>query len=225
MIPSSYEGAPKESKPYKIILLGDYGTGKTTLFHTIVTQLVPNSLKRPSNNGSHTITLPVETVSSPALVKLTHEGVKFEFSVWDTENQEKYGQLPPLYLQDADVVMYLYDITDRDTLENLPKWIEYFTDNNTDDGEVVSVVLGNKLDESVNQELAQSEVEEAFGGLVNIVDFISATDLNAVQYLMTQICGMLLVEEKPKKVLDEELKNLSFIGKNMKRVENNCFYQ
>ena len=44
------------------------------------------------------------------------EGAVYRLQLWDTAGQEKFKSLVPNYMRDADCIVFVYDITKKNTL-------------------------------------------------------------------------------------------------------------
>ncbi|VEL33787.1 unnamed protein product [Protopolystoma xenopodis] len=86
---------------FKLVLVGDGGTGKTTF------------VKRHM-----TATLGVEI---HPLDFHTTRG-KIRFNVWDTAGQEKFGGLRDGYYIQGQCAVIMFDVTSRVTYKNVPNW-------------------------------------------------------------------------------------------------------
>ena len=49
---------------------------------------------------------------------------KLKIHIWDSAGQERYRSLPQSYYRNAYGVLLVYDITDRDSFNQVEKWIE-----------------------------------------------------------------------------------------------------
>lgn len=54
---------------------------------------------------------------------LTVNNSTFRLQLWDTAGQEKYKSLVPAYLRDANAAIFVYDVTRKESLENVRKWL------------------------------------------------------------------------------------------------------
>ena len=64
--------------------------------------------------------------------------------LWDTAGQERFKSLIPGYLRDSHAIFLVYDITDKESVENLSGWIDYVKEHRGDD--VKTFIIGNKND-------------------------------------------------------------------------------
>jgi len=98
---------------YKIALLGDGGSGKTSWVHRII---------RSEFEKRYLATLGVEV--SPIVLN-TNEG-KFNLSVWDISGQDKYSNLKDGFCQNTDAAIIFFDTTSKLSFRNIKFWIDSF---------------------------------------------------------------------------------------------------
>lgn len=119
---------------FKITTVGDAGVGKTTFSLRFV--------------KSQYVEVRDSTIGSAFLTKKINSGT---IQIWDTAGQERFHSLVPMYLRDADCVIYMFDLTDLDTLENIFKiWIPV-VERITSGKNCVYYIVGTKQD--LNQNL------------------------------------------------------------------------
>ena len=73
---------------------------------------------------------------------------KFNISLFDTAGQEKFRAITFNYFKGADGIFLLYDITDRQTFDNVEMWVDSIKqaiDSNEESKNAI-VLIGNKLD-------------------------------------------------------------------------------
>jgi small GTP-binding protein len=132
---------------FKLILLGDYGVGKTTLLKRFCGEnLVDNST--PSR-------IEVKT----ALVPLEQETIQFQ--IWDTGGQERFRSLTTSYYRNAMGLMLVFDVTDRKSFEDIRHWFNearLFAPTLITRGNVV--LIGNKIDLLTQRCITNSEAED-----------------------------------------------------------------
>ena len=50
-------------------------------------------------------------------------GKKIKLQIWDTASQEKFKNIAAIYYRGGNGVLVVYDITDRESFENLNSWL------------------------------------------------------------------------------------------------------
>ena len=135
----------KESNSIKIILLGEAGCGKTNLINACC-----NIAFNPISASNLT--------SSFSEKYVTVNKTKYCLKLWDTAGQEKFRSLNNLFIKDSNICILVYDITRKQTYEELDCWKKTVTDI-LDDKPLIAVV-GNKIDLFEKEEVTEEEGEE-----------------------------------------------------------------
>jgi Ras-related protein Rab-1A len=168
-----------ETITYKIILIGDSSVGKTCLFKKLTTGVY---------SDKNISTIGIDRKSISLKIKVIENGVELEktfvIQIWDTAGQERFRSITKGYFQDSQGLLLLYDITNKDTFDNLDKWISSVKDSLGDDDKekdkYIIILLGNKLDLAVGEdrrvttEEAMKKCEECdiiWGGECSAKDF------------------------------------------------------
>lgn len=115
---------------FKIILVGDGGVGKTALMCRHLTGNYSSSI--PSTQG----------VAVHPLNFNTNRGM-VQLSCWDTAGRKELMGLADGYYLKADAVIYMFDLSDLSTFENIPKWCKSVTEVTFG---IPAVLVGNKAD-------------------------------------------------------------------------------
>jgi len=129
---------------FRICLLGDAGVGKTSL----ITRFCDDSFKMSYNN---TIGLDFRVVT------LKYKDIISKVHIWDTAGQERFRFLALNYLHNAHGFVFVYDITDKNSFNNIETWINTALDKNKKS--VANFLIGNKCDKEGERQVSQEEAE------------------------------------------------------------------
>lgn len=90
------------------------------------------------------------------------EGKTIKAQIWDTAGQERYRAITSAYYRGAVGALLVYDITKRQTFDNVLRWLRELRDHA--DSNIVIMMAGNKSDlnhlRSVAEEDGQSLAEK-----------------------------------------------------------------
>lgn len=142
---SSGEKDKNENEAIKIILIGDSGTGKTNLI------TVTAGFAFDSN------TLTTKTCSYIQKA-FTIYNTEYIVNIWDTIGQEKFRSLTKIFVKDSKIVIFVYDITNRESFESLTFWKGIVDDLSLD--KPVFGVVGNKMDLYMDEKIKEEELEK-----------------------------------------------------------------
>jgi len=128
----------------KLVLLGDMGTGKSSL----VLRFVKGQFfeYQESTIGAAFLT---QTVS------VNDSTVKFE--IWDTAGQERYHSLAPMYYRGALAAIVVYDITSVDSFNRAKSWVREL--QRQANPALVMALAGNKSDKDDERAVAAEEAQ------------------------------------------------------------------
>ncbi|KAK9060761.1 hypothetical protein SSX86_021467 [Deinandra increscens subsp. villosa] len=126
----------------KLVVLGDMGTGKTSM----VLRFVKGQFYdyQESTIGAAFFT---------QIVSINKATVKFD--IWDTAGQERYHSLAPMYYRGAAAAIVVYDITTMVSFRRAIKWIEEL--QRQGNPHLVIVLVANKADLNTNREVGIEE--------------------------------------------------------------------
>ncbi|GAO45884.1 hypothetical protein G7K_0130-t1 [Saitoella complicata NRRL Y-17804] len=130
----------------KILLIGNSSVGKSALMLRFT-----NDMWAPEESST--------TIGVDFKVKMVMVGGKpYKLTVWDTAGQERFRTLTKSYYRNAQAVLVVYDITNRATFEELPRWLKELEANTASD--IVKVLVGNKLDKDSSRAVTTEEGED-----------------------------------------------------------------
>jgi len=120
-----------ENQKYKMIFVGDQGTGKTCILNRFATNQFDEQYQT-------TIGLDFQSKN----VSIHDQDVRL--LLYDTAGQEKFRSLIPMYIRESNIILLVYDITRKESFDNIPRW---FSDVlNIKSNEAIYVLVGNKID-------------------------------------------------------------------------------
>jgi len=161
---------------YKILTVGDNGVGKTSF---VVKW--GGDVENPQNVDSRS-------------KKLTIDNKHIDCILWDTGGMERFRNITITYYRGAQAVILFYDLTNKDSFENLNVWFgdsERYTN-----GQAQLFVVGNKLDLEGERMIKEEEITE-FCESKNIKHFeASAKTGENVENIINMICSTILEKEK-----------------------------
>ena len=137
---------PKNELFYKILILGDTSVGKTC----VLTRYTDNRFEK---NYLSTIGIDYKLKN----IKLDN-GKTVKLQIWDTIGQERYRAVTKNYYKGAHGIILIYDITDRETFENVRNWIKSI--KTEADEKVVVILVGNKCDFEEKRQVSKEEGEQ-----------------------------------------------------------------
>jgi len=131
---------------FKFVVTGDSGVGKTNLI---------SRFRRDEFNMDTRATIGIEFASWTMQI----DGDKVKTNIWDTAGQERYGSiLTPAFYRGAAGAMIVYDITDRQTYDDVSKWLRILREGNTS-ADLVIMMVGNKCDLEATRVIPTEEAE------------------------------------------------------------------
>ena len=138
-------GASSSINNYKIVVIGDINVGKTSIL---------SRFRYRSFEQSYMPTLGIDFFTK----NLFYEDKTIRLILWDTAGQERFRSLIPSYLKNADCIIIVYDITNKDSFNSLTHWLND-AKNNTIEG-TIFVICGNKIDLKEKRVVTNEEIDE-----------------------------------------------------------------
>ena len=129
----------------KVILIGESGTGKTSLINATMGLKFKDVLESTTTNSfsSKTITI---------------NNKEYVLNLWDTIGQEKFRSLTKIFIKDSKIVILVYDITRKASFNDLNFWLKMIQDILGD--EPILGICGNKSDLFVKEQVKEEEVKK-----------------------------------------------------------------
>ena len=129
----------------KLMILGDSYVGKSSLLNRYCKNEFDDKYKA--------------TIGVDFQIKILNiDNKKIKLEIWDTAGMERYRILTKNYFNGSDGFIILYDITNRESFNNINNWIQQIKDLVGDD--LKCILFGNKSDLNKEREVNINEGKE-----------------------------------------------------------------
>lgn len=158
---------------YKVVLVGDSSVGKTTLAYWLLRN-------RKSNEHTPTIgaafmvkdmRLSVKNIIGkdsekfgtvvPRFSEFNNSEVNVKLNIWDTAGQERFNAITRMYYRNTNGCVFVFDVTNRKSFDNLNYWIKDYRDNNSGADGII-IIIANKCDNPANKWCVDQKELESF---------------------------------------------------------------
>ena len=201
-----------QNKTTKVVLIGDSGVGKTC----IISRFISNEFEKnlDSTDGASYGT---KELYLPKLKK------KIILDIWDTAGQERYKSLTKFFYKDAQIIIMVYDITKKQTFENLKnqwyKEIQELSEKN-----YILAIVGNKSDLYETEQISEKEAREFAESINAIFELTSAQNNSGIQQLFEDVGMKYLAPDFQEKIEEEQKEkkvetNIKITKKNVKKTD------
>ena len=135
-----------EALSIKILTLGGTRIGKACLVERFIT----NSFKE---NFKPKIGVDVR------IIRLEINNFKFDVKIFDTVGQERFRSITKMYYKMVDGILLGFDLTNKNTFDQLDYWIAQIEANKKEDFPISLVLFGNKYDDKEHIEVKDEDIE------------------------------------------------------------------
>lgn len=159
----------------KVVLLGDSGVGKTCIISRYISGTFDEN-SATTNGASY----------CSKNVNYEKLGKNLLLDIWDTAGQEKYKALTKFFYKDAAVCILVYDITRKETFDNLKTfWYSQLKENSGSN--VVLGIAGNKCDLYESEDVKESEARQFAEEIGAIFELTSAQNNTGINELFFEV--------------------------------------
>ena len=158
----------------KLVFVGESSVGKTSL----INQYIKNVY---NDNG-------ISTVGCDKFTKQLNldDSKKIELVIWDTAGQERFRALNSIFLKGANIVLMVYDITNRHSFEEIKNYW-YQTIIEKVNGKFILGLAGNKSDLYESSQVPVEEGKDYAKKINAIFSETTALNLNSIQDLINSL--------------------------------------
>lgn len=168
----------------KLVMLGSREAGKSS----IVNRLIRDTF-------SDNITATIGTAFFSKTLQVQNKNVKLQ--IWDTSGSERYRALTPMYFQNADAAIIVYDITSPQSFYEVESWVKTLKEHGPE--KIVVGLAGNKIDLNATRAVdvsAGKSCAEKYG--IPVFMETSAKTGENVLKIFTDIVNCLLNSDQPR---------------------------
>lgn len=191
----------KQETKTKLVTIGDAEVGKSSLLFRVTHNQTPNMTSATIMGAYYS-------------KSFGNRNRVARLNMWDTAGQERYRSMIPIYLKDVDIILYVYDISNRRSFEHLRDyWIDFaknYAVPANPDVSPLHIVIANKSDLDEQREVKNEEGIELAKTINATFIELSALRGNNVDRLMELFRLYLLNDVIPKQsdetvvILDEK---------------------
>ena len=184
---------------FKICILGDIGTGKSSLLN----RLCNNQLMLMY---SSTIGVDFKIYHT----YLEDYNVNIKLQIWDTAGQEKFLSIVRTYFRKMSGCVIVYDVTNVRSFNNLEKWIDELHQNCSKIP--IIAVAGNKTDLNKQREVERKQLKEWVSKqendiIYNEISVKNDENINSIfKDLTQQIYEKLVINNNPEDYEEYDIK-------------------
>ena len=163
---------------FKVVLLGETMTGKTSILER---------LKTGTFSETSEPTIGVQFHSHVTFVG----GKRVQLDIWDTAGQERYKAMSTMYYRGTPSAIIVYDISRRETFTGAKKWVHEVQMEGAID--CIIALCGNKVDREAVREVSLEEAFEfAKDNNLHIFTEISAKTGQSLPEMFSSLSKLLL---------------------------------
>jgi len=179
----------KKPIPCKVILVGESGVGKTSIISRYIKDLY---------NDSQPPTLSPLSLKKNIII----DGYNIDLEIWDTAGQEQYRSIASLFYKDALICILVYDITKRQSFENIQSYWHFSVTENGLKGLIIGVA-GNKIDLYEKEEVSEQEAKEYSNYINASFKLVSAKNNASINELFNELVIKFIGSEFMKKLIPQ----------------------
>jgi Ras-related protein Rab-1A len=149
---------------FKLLIIGDSGVGKSSLMNRFSDNIFNETF--------------INTIGVDFKIRtINMDGKVIKLQIWDTAGQERFRTIVSSYYRGAHGIMVVFDITNKESFENIPMWCEEIKKYAS--GSVKKILIGNKSDFESRRQIAYSEAKELADSLsMDYIETSAKTALN-----------------------------------------------
>ncbi|KAI8887612.1 hypothetical protein K501DRAFT_211751 [Backusella circina FSU 941] len=203
---------------YKILVVGDLGTGKTSIIRRYVHNIFSSNYK--------------STIGVDFALKVIQWGpdIIVRLQLWDIAGQERFGNMTRVYYKEALGAIVVYDVTRSQTFEGVSKWkkdidTKVALPDAWGGGQIPVILLANKTDliqEGHGQHVNPTEMDQFCkeNGFLQWFETSAKDNSNIDEATRHLITAILKVEEENADAIANENENIRLDSPHQQQSQN-----
>ena len=164
----------EQGKGKKLVFVGDSGVGKTCIISCFIKGTFDD------NSLAGTVSYSSKKLEIPEI------GESIIFDIWDRAGQERYRSLTKFFFQGAKIAILVYDITRKETFDNLKnEWYKQIKEHGDED--VILGIAGNKSDLYDEEAVSEQEARDFAKSIGAVFSLTSAQNNSGIDDLFRNL--------------------------------------
>ena len=199
-------------KKCQLLIIGDAIVGKTSIL---------SRFENNSFNPNYLATVGLDFFKKEVII----DNKKIRIKIWDTAGQERYKSLTKGFFRNAQGIIIVFDVTNKESFDNLQYWIQSILNNISDIGNIPVIIIGNKID--LPQREINKEDGENYAKKYNYKYFETSAKSGenieeSIMFLVREVLKLPTDKEKDNKTKNIKLKEDNIKDKISAKLENCC---
>ena len=130
----------------------------------------------------------LSTIGADQIIKelKLDNGLNVKLNIWDTAGQERFRSVNAIFLKGAQIVIMVYDITKRDTFDEIKNYW-YNNIKNIIGKDTIIGIAGNKSDLYENEQVTKEEGQQYAQEIKAIFKETTATTFESINELINEL--------------------------------------
>ena len=192
---------------HKIVFVGDCSVGKTAIINQYIYS---------SSSPDYKPTIGIDFFSK----NLNVDGSPVRLLIWDTAGQEKFHSLIPSYLHNSSIAILVFDITEKESFENIKKWHKIVLDA----ADPALFLVGNKVDLEDQRKVQYNEAKKYADEIkAKYIETSARTPMN-IDVLFNEVAHVPAVSSNEPTPLEDKQQTITVtvnLNAPQKKAENN----
>ena len=169
----------------KVILVGESQVGKTSLINQYI-------------NNEDTLTYLATMGSDKSLKNINIKGKEVTLEIFDTVGQPDYRLVNKIFMKNTDIALIVYDITNRESFDELTGWINNVKEINQSPDIILSIIA-NKSDLYEKRNISEEEGKKFAADNHSFFFFTFSFDYYIINKFFNDLTEEYLIKKSNKK--------------------------